>query len=274
MRGFHRFLLVSVSVFALSCAGPSAAQDAGKVLVGGSLGVVLAPNDVARTVVDTYDFDEVSYDDPRGTYVSGVLGYRFGNGFDIIGRLSSTRSDDTLTEFQYDDYSYGGEVRTGFDYQTLDLEAGFTPVLDDNFDVRFAVGLRALSYSDRLAIRDKIEEDDFDEDIYEKSFFGVGPRVALDLSARLPDSAFGLTASAAGSVVFGELDTEGVQGGVDKTVTTLEAKLTGDYYVGDIGKLSLGYRAELLSGMHDFEEESIRQNQLTHGPVLEFLGSF
>jgi hypothetical protein len=46
--------------------------------------------------------------------------------------------------------------------------------------------------------------------------------------------------------------------------------------VGDVGTLKFGYRGEVLSGVHDFEIEGgeLHSYQVTHGPVLEFLGSF
>jgi len=283
MRGFRRLLLVSVSALSLACTGQTAlAQDGGKLIIGGTVGLLAAPNDLARGTVtaNAYDIEEINYDDPYASYVSGVLGYRLGNGWDILARLSSTQTEDTLSEFTYydDEDLYGGEIETGFDYQTLDLEVGFTPMLDDNLDIRFAVGLRALSYSDRLVVRDKIGGGLPGSDSYENSFSGVGPRVAIDFSTRLPDSPFGLSASAAASVVFGELeqtyDSE-VEETFDKTVGTLEAKVTGDYHIENIGKLSLGYRVEQIADMHEFDHASgILENQVTHGPVLEFLGSF
>jgi hypothetical protein len=272
-----RFLLLSVSMFVLAgSAGIALAQDAGRVVIGGTLGRVAAPNDLARGIAGgNYELTEIDYDDPYASYVSGVLGYRFGNGWDIVGRLSTTRAGETLTEFDYNSGSYSGEIGTEFEYQTLDIEAGYTPELDDNLEVRFAAGLRALTYSDQLSVRDKIggwEE----TSAYENSFAGVGPRVTVDIAARIPDGAFGISASAAGSVVAGKLDwtTDDGSGSDDKLVTTLEAKVAGDYHIENVGKLSLGYRAEMIADLHEFDHSNAVSRQVTHGPVLEFLGGF
>jgi len=295
MRFARRLLLASVSVVTLLAGGLSAswAQDETKFILGVSGGLISGPNLTVESFVESgaYDINEIDIFGLEGDYYAVTVGTKFMPLWDFRARLASTRVDDTYSEFEYLDVDQEeqevdklGSIGTGgLDYQTLDIEAGYTPAIADDFELRFVAGVRAMHYTDRLTVEDKIGEEYERVRAYENEYFGIGPRVGLEASARLGDTGFGVSASGAASLVFGTLersttvdDDDTTTSSVDKNFLTLEAKATADYYLGDFGKVSLGYRAERLSGVHDFRVGGvdIEADAFTHGPVLELLGSF
>lgn len=285
LRGW---LLASVSALTLICgANTSEAQDRPKITIGASGGYVMGPNSTADEffVGDYYDFTSIeAIPTLTGNYSAVVVGAEVMPAWDIRAKLAATHTRDTSVEFEYDDPDDKlgellGEMGTGLDYQTLDIELGYTPALDDDFEVRLIAGVRALHYSDRLEVTDKIGEQDEETTLYENDFLGIGPCLGIEASQRFASTSFGVSASAAGAVAFGGVD-QSVNGedpiSDGKVIATLEGTVGVDYYIGDVGKLTFGYRGEVLSGVHDFEIEGgeLHSYQVTHGPVLEFLASF
>lgn len=203
------------------------------------------------------------------------------------------------------DYSYSGggsgfygTLDTDFDYETLDFEAGYRPMLTDSMDVRLFGGLRGLHYRDSV---DKVgayyasggpDKVGYSAE-YSEEFFGVGPRVGIEASTRLGDSMFGVSGMLAGAALFGTARTNGevsfysgASGGTvpipsdeeQITVFNIEAALGLDMHIDDSAKLTVGYRAEGLFGIENSisggSGGSGSDSRWNHGPTLKLTGYF
>lgn len=116
---------------------------------------------------------------------------------------------------------------TSWGFGALDFEVGYTPVLNDNFNVRLFAGFRGVSFSSKFDgdIRSRLEYHDHYETwassswssgLYSGSattefegtvqtkFTGVGPRAGAQFATRFEGTNFGLSGSVATSVLFGK----------------------------------------------------------------------
>ena len=155
-------LLGSVSVVAITAAAaPAIAQD-NTVPDGYSLsvegGFLMGPNDLARDKLGYYggygSAGVVEIQDNVGYRAAISLGKRIDPLWDLrVGASLNHQLESVSTvEFTYSSGGSSGEVllemRNDFDFENLDFEAGYTPVLDGNFQVRLFAGIRGLHYTD------------------------------------------------------------------------------------------------------------------------------
>ncbi len=289
MRIRH-WLRLSVSVLTLLVgAGYAIAGAAGeRLIIGVTGGFLTGRSEGAGLAVEHGPFGVVNVDlsDIAGGYAAVTLGKELSPLWDLRASLGVGSTGDTSDTFSYTSDKLGevlGNVATDFDYQTLDVDAGYMPEISDETDLRLFAGFRALHYSDKVAATEKLGDVD-DESTSEQSsgFWGIGPRAGMAVSTRLSDSRFGLSGSAAAGLVFGHLD-RSIKSNDDPAVSesesavsyTLDAKVGVDFYISDDAKLTLGYRAEQISGSRHYSNGStFEAGQLVSGPYVEFLGAF
>ncbi len=280
MSTMRALLLASVSALTMAAGLSVARAEDGSFIFGVSGGGVVGNNATIESFRDSglYEIVEIDVPDFSGPYFAMTVGTQIMPLVDLRARVSLVSASAGESDFTYfdpeDEEDKLGTLDTGLDYQMLDIEAGYTPALSDDFEVRLVAGVRAMRLTDRLMVDDKNGTD-----FYDNEFLGAGPRVAIEASTRFGGTPFGASASAGGSVLFGRMERRidgEVEDTIDKTIGMLDAKATLDYHVTEQAKLSLGYRAEKLYGAHDFvvDDAAIAGDQLTHGPVLEFLGRF
>ena len=284
-------LLATVSLAAVSAASPSFAQQAGIVVDAAGSYVVGNSGTIEDRLVTDPGITDFDINDFDGGYGTLGLGYRFGNGWDISGRFSATSLNPSTADFFEPSTGFpfsdkAGEITSDLDFQGLDIEAGYAPVVDDGFDLRVFAGLRGLHYTNSLnETEDKVgggfpSEADFDHE-----FIGVGPRIGMEFATRLGDSQFGLSGSFGGAVIFGSEDqTVTLTGPLgspattvtseDKVVVNLDASLGLDYHLTEQATVTVGYRAEHLSGVNDFSGYASETGQLVHGPFLKLKAAF
>jgi hypothetical protein len=162
---------------------------------------------------------------------------------------------------------YNERLTTNFSYQTLDFEVGYTPTLDDKFQLRFFAGLRGLHYTDSLDKMGTGYSGGYTSGFHfthNEEFLGVGPRVGVEGSARFGESPFGVSGMLSAAAIHGLSNVhetaQFTSGGLSspiytndrsewKTVFDLEAALGVDYYLTDTSKFTVGVRAEQITNI-------------------------
>lgn len=290
-------LLGSVSAVAMAAAATAAqAQD---VAPGGHTIIVEGGGLFAKSIgadklgqIDPSDEFDLDLNDNLGYRAAISLGTRIDNFWDVRAGAAVNHQLDATSSISTDEVGPWGSglysgITTAFDYETLDLEAGYTPELDGNLNVRLFGGVRGMHYSDRQSI-DKLGDDDGISIDYKDEFIGVGPRIGVEGSARLGDSMFGISGSVSAAAIYGvsneTFDVE-VMGDVpppppdlfpttdtSKWVYNLEASLGLDAYLSDDAILTVGYRASTTSPVGEnaflFEDEP-ETSRFSHGPTLK-----
>ncbi len=310
-------LLGSVSVVAITAAAaPAIAQD-NTVPDGYSLsvegGFLMGPNDLARDKLGYYggygSAGVVEIQDNVGYRAAISLGKRIDPLWDLrVGASLNHQLESVSTvEFTYSSGGSSGEVllemRNDFDFENLDFEAGYTPVLDGNFQVRLFAGIRGLHYTDSA---DKLGTTYSTSAGYSSGgtisllttseFIGAGPRIGVEGSTRFGGN-FGISGMLAGAVIHGLERTSGsvtisefsgasagfnatipLPGSEEwKTILDLEASLGLDYFVAEQTKLTLGYRAEQLfnvGGNSFYYSSGGSPDRLVHGPFVKAESKF
>ena len=191
-----------------------------------------------------------------------------------------------------------GTLTNAFDYETMDFEVGYRPALPDSMNVRLFAGVRGLHYKDSISASavasggsggsggpDKIG---YGVD-YSEEFFGVGPRLGVEVSAPIGDSMFGVSGMVAGAALFGTArqDVSVWSGGglpislpgaeESRVVYNLEAALGLDMHLDPATTVTLGYRTEGLFGIGSTSggpSVGDSDTRWTHGPTLKLTGYF
>jgi hypothetical protein len=273
-------LLATVSVSAILAAGPAVAQNAG-LIVEATGAFLMGEDEASESIIDDITTARnIRIDALTGGYASFSLGKKLSPTWDITGRFA-------ITDMQPGDAEYTqppilgpsdklGTMTSDLEFQTLDLEGGYSPELSDDFDLRFFAGARGLHYTNTLNTTDKIGDT-----TREREFYGVGPRAGLEFESRFGNSPVGFSGLVGGAVVFGtERQNDDVFGtstttDVAKAVVDLEAQAALDLHLGDQAKVSVGYRGEQLSDVNDFSlggQPAV--GQLVHGPFIKFKATF
>lgn len=328
----HKALLLgTVSAAALVAAASSAqAQDATDGITVSVEGAALfGPNNLAEDKLGTGVLlpgsgGEISYDenDNTGWRAAFAVQKQLDPLWDVKLALALNHQFETTSslEFAYSTMSGGSgstyaglfETKNDFDFETADLEVGFTPDLDGPIDFRVFGGVRGMHYNDTF---DKLGT--YEQTYYSggsatsgggsftyaldqsSAFYGAGPRVGFEASSRFGDSMFGLTSSVAGALLLGRAEhnyslaydfTSGVSGGipfptVDSSVeewgwvTDFEASLGLDLYINDMTKLTVGGRVERVGTLSEFSTgtsggDSASGERLTYGPTLKLQAQF
>ncbi|WP_328766575.1 Lpg1974 family pore-forming outer membrane protein [Devosia aurantiaca] len=161
---------------------------------------------------------------------------------------------------------------------------GYTPELDDNLDIRLFAGARGLHAANDIFVTEDKLGGEFDEStLIESNYFGIGPRVGMDIANRFADSPFGISGSFAGAVIFGNssqtitTDTSGGPTSTEiddnRTVVNLEASIGLDYHFTEQASFTIGYRGEHFGNVSNVpggEPESFT----SHGPFVKAALSF
>ena len=301
-------LMGSISVVALAAVATAAQAQDESVPDGFSVsiegGALFGTNTVAEDKLGSAPSGGiVNIQDNLGYRAAIALGKRIDPFWDlrVTGALNHQLSSTSDYSFSGGGSGFYGEMITDFDYETLDFEAGYRPMLTDTMDVRLFAGLRGLHYKDSV---DKMGAayisgggDKIGYGIEaNQEFFGVGPRIGIEASAPLGDSMFGVSGMLAGAALFGTNRTNGeasffsgASGGTvpipgqeeQVTVYSLEAALGLDMHVNESATVTLGYRAEGLFGIENIFSNlsggsggSGSDSRWTHGPTLKLTGYF
>lgn len=188
-----------------------------------------------------------------------------------------------------------GTFTTDFDFQTADFEVGFRPSLDAA-DVRLFGGVRAMHFNDsfdKLGFYSGGPGGSGFEVAYGNEFFGAGPRVGVEGSVPLGDSMFGISGMVAASAIYGvqreHADVSFFSGGLQSepvpyfveenwgTVLDLEAALGLDVHLNDSTTVTVGVRAENISGVGtDVSGGSggFSDTRFSYGPTVKLTSSF
>jgi hypothetical protein len=271
---FLTTLLASVSIVALiAVSSPAAAGEAGSGFTFEATSAYLSgPNTVAsKASLGTSNVTPLT-----GYYAGVKVGKDVMPMWDVTGRFAVTRVIDSGSDKL-------GIVSNSLSFQTLDLEAGYTPKLT-NVGVRFFAGLRGLHYTNSLT-RTFSGSNFFFLVNPSSDFYGIGPRIGLEVEKQFDGSAFGISAEAAGAVIVGSANTtttedklgtvSSMSSSVAKTVIDLEASAGVDYHFNDLSKVTLGYRAEALSDVNSEVlfggqgSSGSDSTQLVSGPFLK-----
>ena len=236
-----------------------------------------------------------------GQYVAPNLGYRgaimlgsrINENWDARGVIAVNQQLDAVSSAYYSGFSSGWyeTLLTNFSFQTLDFEAGYSPVVGENVNLRLFGGLRGLHYTD---VQDKMGSwYSFGGSGYyfsnlQSEFIGVGPRLGVEGSARMGDGPLGVSAMVAGAVLRGiERQTRDAQEGSNsgsssphfqdieeewKTIYDVEASLGVDLYLNDLTKFTVGYRAEQISGVQGGFSGGGPTTRLTQGVFARLSG--
>lgn len=302
-------LLGSVSAVAVSAAyAPALAQDL-TIPDGYSLsvegGFLMGPNTVAEDKLGSFPSGGVvDIQDNVGYRAAISLGKRIDPLWDLRVGASLNHQLESISTFSFfsagsgsgSGSSFSGEMRNDFDFENLDFEVGYTPVLDENFQVRLFAGIRGLHYKDTFGFtetEDKVGSlYQFNAD-FQSEFIGAGPRIGASASTRFGDSNFGMSGMVSGAVIHG-LERRSAQASVSafsggsggtfvvlsesdeewKTVLDVAASLGLDYYVAEQTKLTLGYRAEQLFNVGGGVSGGDSSDRLVHGPFMKFESEF
>lgn len=294
-------LLGSVSAVAVSAAyAPALAQDL-TIPDGYSLsvegGFLMGPNTFAEDKLGSFPSGGViDIQDNVGYRAAISLGKRIDPLWDLRVGASLNHQLESISTFTFfspgSGSSFSGEMRNDFDFENLDFEVGYTPVLDENFQVRLFAGIRGLHYKDTLgftATEDKVGSPHYNVDL-QSEFIGAGPRIGASASTRFGDSNFGMSGMVSGAVIHG-LERRSGQASVTtfsggsiysgsfteeewKTVLDVAASLGLDYHVAEQTKLTLGYRAEQLFNVGGGFPGGDSSDRLVHGPFMKFESEF
>lgn len=304
------FLLGSVSVAAMSSAvavvhAQDPVPDGYKVSVEGA--ALFGPNDLAEDKLGSglpisggLSSFSSEQNDNTGWRAAVAVQRQLDPLWDLKVALALNHQFETTssTDFLYENISSSGdgssvsglfEQNNQFDYETIDLEAGYTPEVDGPLSLRLFGGVRGLHYKDSYDKLGTVQETEFSggsatsgggafEYAYLQSgeFYGAGPRVGAEASSRFGDSIFGISGSAAAAFILGRaennmsfsgsssgsgfsgspipnFDTSEGEWGV---VTDFEASLGLDVYLTDTTKLTLGARMERISTLSEFSTSS------------------
>lgn len=296
-------LLGSASLLTVGVAG----QTGGAVAA--SAGVVTVPNTFNYSVEGAWltGKDATAADklgtsagpfayDPA-TVVPNVTGYRgaitlgtqLNPNWDVQGGFSANQQLDN-TFFASGgslDGPFGSQITTNFSFQTLDFDAGYTPKLDDKFDIRIFGGLRGLHYTDSVDKLGDVFGPGESIQAHETSdFLGLGPRAGVQGSTKFGQSPFGISGMLSAAAIYGLENRDasllfsgiGGSGGPPpasaqewKTVYDIEAALGLDYYVNPNTKFTLGYRVETITNIGMSSAGSFQQTD--DGVFLKLSGS-
>ena len=218
-----------------------------------------------------------------GGYAAIAVGVEFMPLWDLTGRFSGSVDRGTTT-YVSSGFFTGGTLEDTFNSQAVDAELGFTPELDDAFDLRVFVGARGLHYTDRqLQTSEKVGFPPSSTDL-SNEFYGFGPRAGVQMAYARSGSIIGVSGSAAGGVLFGKETATatttflGIPFGtttaapVARAVVNLEGSLGLDLHVTPNVTITGGYRAELYSAVHQFN--GVSSSHLVHGPFVTGKGTF
>jgi hypothetical protein len=296
---FKPVLLGTVSLASLAAAtGIAVSQDAGpsgytlSVEGGGMFGANTVAEDKLGSAGSAGEIeiqDNVSY---RG---SVAIGQRIDESLDWKIALGFTQQVPSST---YVDSSGGpssgyAEMESAFNFQTADLEIGFSPSIDAA-NVRLFGGLRGMHFNDSA---DKLGYQSGGpgglglETNYDNEFIGAGPRVGVEGSMALGDSNFGLSGLLSASAIYGvqraTLDATFFSGGLSSpypvpgleeewgTILDIEAALGVDVYLNDQTTLTVGVRAENISGISGLDGSGgSSESRFSYGPTVKLVSSF
>lgn len=264
--------------------------------------------------------------DVRGVATANHLGSTSGyfSSFSVYSGFTMYSGGGLRTSRGIEYFAQGGVYSFGF--ETLDLEIGYSPVLTDDFNIRLFGGVRALHFKDTFegwnsgfaAGSSYYSGFDgtfsgfsgFQANYFEGSttseFFGVGPRVGLDVSKRFEGTNFGISGTVSGALLFGKQKTTtsgwseyfayyssfwgsggsgnssaGVFSGsgyfsssyeVDKKVIDLQGKIGLDYYLDDANKLTVGLQGEKLFNVGPDDDSDVTRT--TGGVFVGLSGTF
>jgi opacity protein-like surface antigen len=285
-------LLGSVSAVAMAAAATAAqAQDA--IAPGGHTISVEGGGLFAKSVgadklgqLDPLPDDDVDLNDNIGYRAAISLGTRIDNFWDVRASAAINHQLDATSSITEDGGPGYYRAKTGFDYETLDFEVGYTPELDAGFNVRLFGGVRGMHYTDRQSFGEGDDKVGIAIN-YKDEFLGAGPRIGAEGSARFGDSMFGISGSVSAAAMYGvsteslgfEVTGEGPPPPPDDTMDTnkwvynLEASLGLDAYLSDNATVTIGYRASTTSPVGEniiappgLEPET---NRFSHGPTLK-----
>lgn len=304
---FKPVLLGTVSLASLAAAtGIAVSQDAGpsgytlSVEGGGMFGANTVAEDKLGSAGSAGEIveiqDNVSY---RG---SVAIGQRIDESLDWKIALGFTQQ---VPSSAYVDSSGGpssgyAELESAFNFQTADLEIGFSPSIDAA-NVRLFGGLRGMHFndsSDKLGYQSGGSGGLGLETNYDNEFIGAGPRVGVEGSMALGDSNFGLSGLLAASAIYGvqraTLDATYFSGGLSVpvpvpgsgeewgTIFDIEAALGVDVYLNDQTTLTVGVRAENISGISGLDDifggsggsGGSSESRFSYGPTVKLVSSF
>jgi hypothetical protein len=278
-------LLASVSLASLLAAGsPAIAQSLSGVVVEGTGAFVMGPNNPAQGQIPTDSFSSIV--NPFTGYYAGLrIGKEIMPMWDVTGRVAYTHFNGSTGSYvepgKFGSSDKIGEINDELAFQTLDLEAGYTPALDGSMQLRFFGGLRGLHYTSSLQDTANYTFSGGPETrtvTHESEFYGVGPRVGLEFSNRFGDSPFGISGMAGGAVIVGTETTTNdkvgtvTNGSQVKTIVDLEAAVGLDFHLSDQAVITGGVRGEVLSNVNSFSSGD--QSQLAYGPFAKFKLNF
>lgn len=226
------------------------------------------------------------------------------------------------TSFMFSDISGSGdgsstsglfETKNDFDYETVDLEVGYTPEMDGPVNVRLFGGIRGIHYNDSLDKLGTVVSTDYSGGSavsgggtvelaldQNSTFFGAGPRLGAEASTRFGDSMFGVSGLVSAALMYGLAEhntkvsytsSSGMSGGPIGlplgTISTeewgwvsdFEASLGLDMYISDTAKLTIGARVENIGTMSNFStslsgSSGGNSGRLNFGPTIKFEAQF
>lgn len=287
-------LLGSVSAVAMAAAA-TAAQAQDTAAPGGYTisveGGGLFAKSVGADKLGDIDFSGAPFDvdvdlnDNLGYRAAISLGTKIDNFWDVRASAAINHQLDATSSITETSSGFYFRSKTGFDYETLDFEVGYTPELDAGFNVRLFGGVRGMHYTDRQAISEGDDKVGVTFD-YKDEFIGAGPRIGAEGSTRFGDSMFGLSGSISAAAMYGvstesyEIEVTGTGGppesgdtmDTNKWVYNLEASLGLDAYLSDDATLTIGYRASTTSPVGEnafFVEGEPETSRFSHGPTLK-----
>ena len=297
---FKPVLLGTVSLASLAAAtGMAVAQDAGpsgytlSVEGGGMFGANTVAEDKLGSAGSAGEIeiqDNVSY---RG---SVAIGQQIDESLDWKIALGFTQQVPSSSYVSSGGLSSGyAEMESAFDFQTADLELGFRPSID-SANVRLFGGLRGMHFNDSS---DKLGYTSGGlgsglglETNYTNEFIGAGPRVGVEGSVALGDSNFGLSGLLAASAIYGvqrataeaTIFSGGLSSpypipGLDEewgTIFDIEAALGVDVHLNDQTTVTVGVRAENISGVNSVSGGSggSSESRFTYGPTVKLVSTF
>jgi len=218
-------------------------------------------------------FDKALNHPDGGPGGKAYLGYRFNGPFDIAvggqgSRLGKNRDafvGITTTEFSSKAHYWAADAELG--YNTTAGNAG----------IRLFAGMRFAEF-DHL----NKQSSTMTAANTENRYWGVGPRVGTDFTARIGNSNFNVFGNAAGSALFGQLKEHersfsnciecSFSGNHSQTVWNAEGQLGLGYEVAPGVNVGAGYRAEYWNHVADREIDTGvgvgHDNRLMHGPFI------
>lgn len=177
-------------------------------------------------------------------------------------------------------------------FAALDFEMGHTKSMP-GADVRFFYGARGLSTNAETEKLGEVTSGGILDEAYsqrvESEFAGVGPRVGMGYTTKLPGQ-FGLSGEVGLAWLFGDREDTSTEtfdngGGASsfssgfserQNVTSLDAQVGVDYYVSPTAKISAGYQLQQLWNIDAPSDTDSRDSdqRIIHGAFVGFTTTF